>query len=126
MHRTRTRPIPAGRMLPREGLITGVLLGGSGVTYLALAVNGFSAFLAALTVVLYVFAYTPLKRVSTTNTLVGAIPGAIPPVIGWAAAGQPLDRAPGPCSRFFSSGKCRTSSPSPGCIERITRGAVFA
>ena len=95
MHRTRTRPIPAGRMLPREALITGVLLSVSGVVYLALAVNGFSAFLAALTVALYVFAYTPLKRVSTANTLVGAIPGAIPPVIGWVAAGQPIDLGAG-------------------------------
>jgi protoheme IX farnesyltransferase len=91
MHRTRTRPIPAGRMLPREGLITGALLGLAGVVYLAVAVNGLSAFLAALTIVLYVLAYTPLKRVSTTNTLVGAVPGAIPPVIGWVAAGNTLD-----------------------------------
>ena len=79
MLRTRTRPIPAGRMLPREGLITGLILSLAGVIYLALAVNGLSAFLAALTIALYLFAYTPLKRFSTTNTLVGAIPGAIPP-----------------------------------------------
>lgn len=91
MQRTRTRPIPAGRMLPREGLITGGLLGLAGIVYLALAVNGLSAFLAGLTIVLYLLAYTPLKRISTTNTLVGAIPGAIPPVIGWVAAGNTLD-----------------------------------
>lgn len=91
MLRTRSRPIPAGRMLPREGLITGVILSLAGVIYLALAVNGLSAFLAALTIALYLFAYTPLKRFSTTNTLVGAIPGAIPPVIGWVAARQTLD-----------------------------------
>jgi heme o synthase len=91
MHRTRTRPIPAGRMLPREAFATGVVLSVLGVVYLAIAANAFSAFLAALTVALYVFAYTPLKRISTANTLVGAIPGAIPPVIGWVAAGQPVD-----------------------------------
>jgi protoheme IX farnesyltransferase len=91
MLRTRTRPIPAGRMLPREGLLAGALLGSAGVVYLALAVNFISAFLAALTIVLYIFAYTPLKKISTTNTLVGAIPGAIPPVIGWVAARGTLD-----------------------------------
>ena len=98
MLRTRTRPIPAGRILPREGLITGVILSLAGVIYLALAVNGLSAFLAGLTIALYLFAYTPLKRFSTTNTLVGAIPGAIPPVIGWVAARQTLD--PGAWSLF--------------------------
>ena len=91
MVRTRSRPIPSGRMLPREGLIAGTLLGLAGVLYLALAVNGLSAFLAAITIGLYIFAYTPLKKISTTNTLVGAIPGAIPPLIGWVAARGALD-----------------------------------
>jgi protoheme IX farnesyltransferase len=86
MHRTKMRPIPAGRMLARDAFIIGSLLGIAGVTYLALACNALAASLAALTIVLYIFAYTPLKRISTTNTLVGAIPGAIPPMIGWAAA----------------------------------------
>jgi heme o synthase len=91
MLRTRTRPIPAGRMSPREGLVTGVILSLAGVIYLALAVNGLSAFLAAITIALYLFAYTPLKRFSTSNTLVGAIPGAIPPLIGWVGARHTLD-----------------------------------
>lgn len=91
MDRTRTRPIPAGRMAPRDAFLTGVVLGVAGITYLALAVNGFCAFLAALTVALYLFAYTPLKKISTANTLVGAIPGAIPPVIGWVAARGSID-----------------------------------
>ena len=90
MVRTRTRPIPAGRMLPREGLIVGSLLGAGGVIYLALAVNLISAVLAAATIGIYLFAYTPLKRISTANTLVGAIPGALPPMIGWAAARNDL------------------------------------
>ncbi|HEX8680102.1 MAG TPA: heme o synthase [Chthoniobacterales bacterium] len=86
MHRTRERPLPAGRMSPRNALLLGALLSVAGVVYLAVTCNALSAWLAALTVVLYNFAYTPLKRISSMNTLVGAIPGAIPPVIGWAAA----------------------------------------
>ena len=91
MNRTKTRPIPAGRMLPRDALVIGAVLGVTGVAYLAFACNALAASLAALTIVLYIFAYTPLKRISTTNTLVGAIPGAIPPMIGWAAARGTLD-----------------------------------
>ncbi len=90
MHRTRTRPIPAGRMRPREGLIAGLLFGLAGVIYLAAAVNFLSAALAAATIIIYLLAYTPLKRISTANTLVGAIPGALPPLIGWAAARNDL------------------------------------
>lgn len=91
MLRTRSRPIPAGRMSPRDGLMIGIFLGVAGLVYLYVAVNLLSAFLAALTIGLYIFAYTPLKRISTTNTLVGAIPGAIPPMIGWTAARGTLD-----------------------------------
>ncbi len=86
MHRTRSRPIPGGRMLPRDALILGSLLSIGGVAYLILTCNLLSAVLAGLTIGIYIFAYTPLKRVSTFNTLVGAIPGALPPVVGWAAA----------------------------------------
>jgi protoheme IX farnesyltransferase len=86
MIRTQMRPIPSGRMTPREGLIVGTLLGLGGVIYLAAAVNFISALLAAATIAIYLFAYTPLKRISTANTLVGAIPGALPPLIGWTAA----------------------------------------
>jgi protoheme IX farnesyltransferase len=90
MVRTRTRPIPAGRMTPREGLIVGTILGLGGVVYLAVVVNWISAILAATTIVIYLFAYTPLKRISNANTLVGAIPGALPPLLGWAAARNDL------------------------------------
>jgi protoheme IX farnesyltransferase len=86
MHRTRSRPIPGGRMSPRDALILGCVLSVAGIVYLSLACNSLSALLAAATIVIYIFAYTPLKRVSTFNTLVGAIPGALPPVVGWAAA----------------------------------------
>ena len=91
MHRTRARPIPAGRMAAREALILGSILSLGGIAYLAAATNALAAFLAGLTIVLYIFAYTPLKRISTTNTLIGAIPGAIPPMIGWGAARGELD-----------------------------------
>jgi protoheme IX farnesyltransferase len=90
MHRTRMRPIPAGRMLPRDAALVGGSLGAAGVIYLAIACNLLSAGLAAATIAIYIFAYTPLKRISTTNTLVGAIPGALPPLIGWAAARNDL------------------------------------
>jgi heme o synthase len=86
MHRTRTRPIPAGRMAPFQALVLGAALSVFGVAYLAIVCNALSAVLAAITIVIYIFAYTPLKRASTANTVVGAIPGAIPPMIGWAAA----------------------------------------
>ena len=86
MLRTKLRPIPAGRMRPRDALIIGSVLALAGLVYLAIACNGLATFLAAATIAIYIFGYTPLKLFSTTNTLVGAIPGAIPPLIGWAAA----------------------------------------
>lgn len=93
MFRTCTRPVPSGRMRPRNALAAGFALSVAGVAYLAVATNFLAAALAALTVLIYVLAYTPLKRVSTTNTLVGAVPGALPPVIGWVAARGHFDFA---------------------------------
>jgi heme o synthase len=86
MRRTQSRPVPAGRMRPRDALIIGAILSIFGVVYLAFVCNALSAALAAITIVIYVFAYTPLKLVSTFNTALGAVPGALPPMIGWAAA----------------------------------------
>src|SRR5713101_9149103 len=86
MRRTRTRPVPAGRMRPAEALTLGGVLSIFGVGYLEVVCNVLSATLATLSIVIYIFGYTPLKRASTANTIVGAIPGAIPPMIGWAAA----------------------------------------
>ena len=91
MERTRTRPVPGGRMRPLEALIAGAILSSAGVIYLALACNALSAALAAVTILIYIFAYTPLKRISSFNTLVGAVPGALPPVIGWVAARGRID-----------------------------------
>ena len=86
MHRTRSRPVPAGRMRPAEAVIIGCVLSIFGVFYLALVCNALSAALAAVTIIIYIFAYTPLKLVSTFNTALGAVPGALPPLVGWAAA----------------------------------------
>jgi protoheme IX farnesyltransferase len=86
MKRTQSRPVPAGRMRPVEALAIGSGLSIFGVTYLAFVCNALSAALAAITIIIYVFAYTPLKLVSTFNTALGAVPGALPPMIGWAAA----------------------------------------
>lgn len=91
MHRTRERPVPAGRMRPLEALSLGATFSIFGVAYLAIACNTLSAVLAAITIAIYIFGYTPLKRTSTANTAVGAVPGAIPPMIGWAAARGTLD-----------------------------------
>jgi protoheme IX farnesyltransferase len=86
MQRTQSRPVPAGRMRPADALVLGSALSIFGVTYLALVCNALSAALAAITIFVYIFGYTPLKLVSTFNTALGAVPGALPPVIGWAAA----------------------------------------
>ena len=86
MQRTKSRPVPAGRMRPASAVLVGSVLSVLGIAYLAFTCNALTAVLAAITVAIYIFAYTPLKRISTFNTLVGAVPGALPPVIGWAAA----------------------------------------
>ncbi|MBI5687010.1 MAG: protoheme IX farnesyltransferase [Verrucomicrobia bacterium] len=86
MARTRERPVPAGRVTVAEATLFGGVLLAAGVTWLALAVNALAALLAALTAAVYLLAYTPLKRKSALCTLVGAVSGATPPMIGWAAA----------------------------------------
>jgi len=86
MERTRLRPLPAGRLTAEVALVYGVAVSLLG-TFILLAWSGpLPAVLAALTILLYVLVYTPMKQVSTLNTLVGAVCGAIPPLIGWAAA----------------------------------------
>ena len=86
MRRTENRPLPAGRLQPLEVLLFGILLGAGGVAYLALTLNHWAAAAtAAATFFLYVGVYTPLKSRTTLNTLIGAVPGALPPLIGWAA-----------------------------------------
>ncbi|MBI2816669.1 MAG: protoheme IX farnesyltransferase [Acidobacteria bacterium] len=86
MLRTRQRPLPAGRMVPWKALCFGIMLSIVGVLYLATTTNLLASVLAALTLGSYLFLYTPLKTRTSHCTLVGAFPGAIPPLIGWVAA----------------------------------------
>lgn len=86
MVRTQDRAIPAGRIAPLHALIYGLGLGLLGCAVLYIGANLLAGTLAAATIASYVLLYTPLKRLTTWNTLIGAIPGALPPLIGWAAA----------------------------------------
>jgi len=91
MRRTARRPIPAGRIHPDHALTFGSTLSVAGVSYLALAVGVLASLLAIGTLIGYLLIYTPLKRITPLCTLVGAAPGAAPPLIGWAAARGHLD-----------------------------------
>ena len=86
MRRTEGRPLPSGRLQPDTVLLFGGFSSMAGLVYLAFAVNLLTSLLGAVTLVTYVFVYTPLKRVTWLNTTVGAIPGALPPLMGWTAA----------------------------------------
>jgi protoheme IX farnesyltransferase len=90
MRRTEGRPIPAGRLDRSVGAVYAVGLGLAGTIYLARFVNPMTALLAALTLLSYILLYTPLKRRTSLNTLVGAVPGALPILGGWTAAGAGL------------------------------------
>jgi protoheme IX farnesyltransferase len=90
MQRTRSRPLPAGRITPRAALLFSSGIAVLGTLYLGLAVNWLTAALGAFTLTSYIFVYTPLKRVSTVCTVIGAIPGAVPPLMGWTAATNDL------------------------------------
>jgi len=86
MRRTRMRPLPDHRVTPTEAAIYGLVLTLAGLAVLAFATNWVAATLALATLILYLFVYTPMKRTSGLSTLVGAVPGALPAVIGWSAA----------------------------------------
>lgn len=86
MRRTKDRPLPAGRASVSTAIVLACLLSLAGITLLAAVANPLAASLAAFTIASYVLVYTPLKRVSSTSTIVGAVPGALPPVMGYAAA----------------------------------------
>jgi protoheme IX farnesyltransferase len=90
MPRTQDRPLPAGRVSSAEALALGVATGVLGVAGLALMVNPLTAILGAITLTSYVAIYTPLKRITSLKTIIGAVPGAIPPVMGWTAATSTL------------------------------------
>lgn len=85
MKRTAQRPIPSGRLSPAEGAIVSTLWGVAGVITLWLFVNPLTALLGAFALLTYVLVYTPAKRITSWCTVIGAVPGAIPPVMGWTA-----------------------------------------
>ena len=91
MARTRNRPLPDGRLLPAEALIFSATISAAGVAYLLYFVNALTAALGALTLAGYILVYTPLKTRTALCTLIGAFPGAAPPVMGWTAASGRVD-----------------------------------
>lgn len=91
MKRTERRPLPSGRLTPGTVLSFGIVLSSAGVLLLFVAVNLLTGILGAVTLLSYLFLYTPLKRVTPHSTLIGGIPGALPPVMGWSAAGGGMD-----------------------------------
>ncbi len=92
MRRTASRPLPAGRLTGGEAFVFGILLSIAGGFYLLVAVNALSALLAVSTLLSYLLIYTPLKRKTPLCTLLGAFPGAMPTLIGWAAASASINR----------------------------------
>ncbi|MBI4051736.1 MAG: protoheme IX farnesyltransferase, partial [Elusimicrobia bacterium] len=86
MHRTRNRPLPAGRVLPQEAFILGIVLSAAGLVHLSATTYPPAGFLAAISLTLYLLVYTPLKLKTPFCSAVGAVSGAIPPLIGWTAA----------------------------------------
>jgi len=91
MLRTRNRPLPGGRLLLSEALAFSLAISITGVIYLNFFVNGLTSLLGALTLIAYIFVYTPLKTRTALCTLIGAIPGATPPLMGWTAARGEID-----------------------------------
>jgi heme o synthase len=92
MRRTKDRPLPSGRLQPTTVMVFGGVCSCAGLLYLALAVNLTTSVIGAVSLLSYLFIYTPLKRVTWLNTVVGAIPGALPPLMGWTAARGQLSR----------------------------------
>lgn len=92
MTRTRLRPLADGRLTPAQAGVFAAAMSAAGLVWLALAANVLSAYVALVTLVTYVAIYTPLKRLTSFSTVVGAVPGALPPMIGWAAATNTLSR----------------------------------
>jgi protoheme IX farnesyltransferase len=86
MRRTASRPLPSGRLQPVTVMLFGGVCALVGTVYLAVLVNPLTSVLGAVSLICYLFIYTPLKRLTWLNTAVGAVPGALPPLMGWAAA----------------------------------------
>jgi protoheme IX farnesyltransferase len=92
MRRTQSRPLPSGRLQPQTVLVIGLCSSVLGIAYLGWAVNPLTSLLGTASLLSYVFVYTPLKRITWLNTAIGAIPGALPPLMGWTAARNELSR----------------------------------
>jgi len=86
MRRTEDRPLPSKKLAPRTALLLGAVISVVGMVHLAIAVDLLTSLIGASTLISYLFVYTPLKRVTTLNTIIGAVPGALPPLMGWTAA----------------------------------------
>jgi protoheme IX farnesyltransferase len=117
MHRTMNRPLPGGHLRAPTSFVTAMLMGYIGIGMLAMLVNLSAAGLALSTILIYVLLYTPLKTRSTLNTLVGAVCGAIPPMIGWVPPPATSIPARGCSLRSSSSGK----SPLPRARLVVSR-----
>jgi heme o synthase len=92
MRRTKNRPLPSGRLQPTTVMVFGGVSACAGLLYLALAVNLTTSVIGAISLLSYLFIYTPLKRMTWLNTAIGAVPGALPPLMGWTAARGELSR----------------------------------
>src|SRR5438309_8888855 len=86
MRRTQARPLPSGKLVPRDAALFGITLSSLAIGFLAVFINPLSALLGVATLASYLFVYTPLKTKTTLSTVLGAFPGAMPPFIGWVAA----------------------------------------
>ena len=126
MKRTARRPLAMGRLRASSGLVLGIVLAALGSFFLAVRVNFLSSALSLFTLASYLFIYTPLKRTSPVCTLIGAIPGAMPPLIGWAAASGRLSAKRGSFTAFCFSGNYLTSWRLPGCTGTTTSELAIA
>ncbi len=126
MRRTAGRPLVTRRMSLAHGAFVGMLMTAGGSMYLALACNPLTGALAFATALAYLAAYTPLKKVHPVSTLIGAVPGAMPPVLGWTAARGRLDWEAMVLFAILFSGKSPISIPSHGSSGKITRTPAFA
>lgn len=141
MRRTANRPLPSGRLQPEEALYFGAVLTSAGVGFLALRANPLTGLLALATVLTYLFVYTPLKRSSPWSTLAGTVPGALPILMGWTAAGGKLTASAWTLfgivtvwqlPHFFAIGwlhredYCRVACPLWPARDRVGRSTALA
>ena len=120
MSRTRNRPLPAGRMEPVVALRFALVLAAVSLPVLALGSNLLTAGLGLLALLTYVFVYTPLKGHTDAAMLVGTVPGALPPLMGWTAVTGRLDAGGLVLFAILVCGSCPTSSPSPSSARWST------